>query len=358
MKYTLQIQKLLLQGRNPNLHPREKAGLLREAIRIADENEDVEWAVELRLDLIGELNLLSADEEEIAVFAKILDDYERHKELIDESSLLWKYKWIWGSTFDLPDVPLERIEAVGEDYKARILRNGYSLRTFYHQWSVEYIRTRRYDLAKEYIDKMLDEKVDDQSCEACELNFMLDYYLETGQFDEAYSRAQPLISRQVSCYEANLRAYLKLAYYTQKAGMPDVAADLCGRAEEGLADRERDERMVLYMGPFIAYHMMTNPDRGWEHAERCIDWSLRTNAQKKFRFSCDMVEALKYESRPEVRLSLPEEFPLYQESGVYKVDELKALFYRQAEELAHRYDARNGNDGYMERLRLAALTDK
>ena len=31
---------------------------------------------------------------------------------------------------------------------------------------------RQYDKAKEYIDKMLAEKMDDQSCEACELNFM------------------------------------------------------------------------------------------------------------------------------------------------------------------------------------------
>ena len=76
MKYTLEIQKLLLQAQNDNLHPREKANLLKEAVRIADENEDIQWAVEMRLDLIYELNLLSADAEEIAVFSKILDNYE------------------------------------------------------------------------------------------------------------------------------------------------------------------------------------------------------------------------------------------------------------------------------------------
>lgn len=70
MKYTLEIQKLLLQAQTTTCHPREKANLLREAIRIADENEDVQWAVEMRLDLIYELNLLSADAEEIAVFSK------------------------------------------------------------------------------------------------------------------------------------------------------------------------------------------------------------------------------------------------------------------------------------------------
>lgn len=351
MRYTLEIQKLLLQAQNENLHPREKANLLREAIRIADENEDVEWATELRLDLIYELNLISADAEEIAVFSRILDDYENHKDLIKEDDLLWKYKWIWSSTFDIPDVPMEQVKAVGEDYKTRILRNGYSLRTYYHRWSVEYTRMRQYDKAKEYIDKTLAEKVDDQSCDACELNFILDYYLETGQFDEAYSRAQPLITKQISCYEANLRAYLKLAYYAQKAGKPEIAADMCARAEEGLAGREKDEYMILYLGLFIAYCFMMKPERGWEYAERCIGWSLHTSTFKKYRFSCDMLEALKYESRPEVHLNLPEDFPLYRPDGVYPVSGLRDYFYQQAETLAQRYDARNGNDGYMSRLK-------
>ena len=316
MRYTLEIQKLLLQTQNDSLHPREKANLLKEAIRIADENEDVEWATELRLDLIYELNLLSADAEEITVFSKILDDYENHKDVIKEDDLLWKYKWIWACTFDLPEIPMEQVKAIGEDYKTRILRNGYSLRSYYHRWSVECVWMRQYDKAKEYIDKMLNEKIDGQSCEACELNFMLDYYLETGQFDEAYSRAQPLINKQVTCYEANLRAYLKLSYYAQKAGKPEVAADMCARAEEALLGREKDEYLLLYLGLFIAYNIMTKPERGWEYAERCIGWSLRTNTLKKYRFSCDMVEALKYETRPEVSLSLPEEFPLYRPDGI------------------------------------------
>lgn len=63
-----------------------------------------------------------------------------------------------------------------------------------------------------------------------------------------------------------------------------------------------------------------------------------------------MVEALKYETRPEVSLSLPEEFP-YRPDGIYQVNELRNYFYQQAEELAHRYDARNGNSGYLDRLK-------
>ena len=160
-----------------------------------------------------------------------------------------------------------------------------------------------------------------------------------------------MINKQVTCYEANLRAYLKLSYYAQIAGKPEVAADMCARAEEALQGREKDEYLLLYLGLFIVYNMMTKPERGWEYAERCIGWSLRTNTLKKYRFSCDMVEALKYETRPEVSLSLPEEFPLYRPDGIYQVNELRNYFYQQAEELALRYDARNGNSGYMDRLK-------
>lgn len=40
------------------------------------------------IGLIYELNLLSADAEEIAVFSKILDSYENHKDQINEDDIL------------------------------------------------------------------------------------------------------------------------------------------------------------------------------------------------------------------------------------------------------------------------------
>ena len=80
MRYTLEIQKLLLQTQNNNPASPGKANLLKEAIRIADENEDVEWATELRLDLIYELeSSFRRILKRLRNFSKILDDYENHK---------------------------------------------------------------------------------------------------------------------------------------------------------------------------------------------------------------------------------------------------------------------------------------
>ena len=105
---------------------------------------------------------------------------------------------------------------------------------------------------------------------------------------------------------------------------------MCARAEEALAGREKDEYLLPYLGNFITYYFMTNPQRGWEYVECCVPWSLRTSKYKKYRFGCDMAEALKYESRPEVKLGLPEEFPLYNAEGTYQVAELRDYFYKQA----------------------------
>ena len=40
--------------------------------------------------------------------------------------------------------------------------------------------------------------------------------------------------------------------------------DRCARAEEALQGREKDEYLLLYLGLFIAYNIMTKPERGWE----------------------------------------------------------------------------------------------
>ena len=135
-----------------------------------------------------------------------------------------------------------------------------------------------------------------------------------------------MINKQVTCYEANLRAYLKLAYYAQKAGKPDIAPICVHVPKKRWPEERRTSICCSIWGCFIAYYLMTNPERGWEYAERCIDWSLRTITLKKYRFSCDMVEALKYEMRPEVHLALPEEFPLYRADGVYSVQRITPVF--------------------------------
>ena len=46
----------------------------------------------------------------------------------------------------------------------------------------------------------------------------------------------------------------------------------------------------------------------------------------------------------------PRELPLFQEEGVYDVDELIQFIRKQADELAEKFDVRNGNDYYKERI--------
>ena len=54
-----------------------------------------------------------------------------------------------------------------------------------------------------------------------------------------------------------------------------------------------------------------------------------------------------------VKLELPKEFPLWKEDGSYSTRALAEHFYSQAEEIARRFDLRNGSGWYRTDLELA-----
>ena len=54
-----------------------------------------------------------------------------------------------------------------------------------------------------------------------------------------------------------------------------------------------------------------------------------------------------------VKLELPKEFALWREDGCYKAGELAEWFHSQAEEIAGRFDARNGTKWFAEDLKAA-----
>ena len=47
-----------------------------------------------------------------------------------------------------------------------------------------------------------------------------------------------------------------------------------------------------------------------------------------------------------VKLALDASFPLYRESGRYKITDLYQYYYRKAKDMAERFDARNGTDSF------------
>lgn len=355
MKYTLEIQKLLFQVEdNKSLTPKDKIRLMKQAAAIADANDDVEWGYDIRLQLIRECYYVADSTDLVNEFSWLLNAYESHPDWFDENDFLWQYKWILGEMFNNPKVSLDQIEAILDDFKNRLQRNGYGLRPYYDRLYEEKLILNRFEEAKKYLD-LRNAAPDDAmgSCPACTLDNELDYYLMTGRFDEAYNRAQPLLSRQIACTHVPARTFCALAYYADKAGKPDQAAELADRADAEMQGLANDENLVSPAGMLTCYLLGSRRERGWAYFEKSLPWFMEDDPYSRYDYACFLLEGLKKcASDAPVRLSLPVDFPLYRPDHTYTAGELAAYFRHEAETQAAVFDARNRCTAFADRLAL------
>lgn len=356
MKYTLEIQKLLFQVEdNRSLTPKDRIRLLKQAAIIADENDDIEWAYEIRLHLIRQCYFVASSTELVTQFSWVLNAYEAHPDWFEENDFLWQYKWILEEMYCNPLVSQEQMDAILEDFKARLQRNGYSLRPYYDRMYDNALIVGDYAKAKEYLD-LRNEAADDAmgSCPACTLDNELDYYLKTGDFEEAYKRAYPLLSKQLHCTHVPARTFCALAYYAGRAGQKERAAELMELAEtemEKLIHEIKDESMLVPAGMMICHLLETNLAKAWEYFETAMSWFAESDGYARFEFSCLMLEGLaKTDVTASVELNLPAESTLYAPNYTYRLSDLAEYFRKEATDLAAAFDRRNGCPAFTERL--------
>lgn len=355
MKYTLEIQKILFQVEdNAALTPKDKVQLLKQAAFIADDNDDIEWAYDIRLQLIRECYYIASSSDLVNEFSWILNTYEEHPDWFDESDFLWQYKWILGEMYNNPDVSLEQINHIMEDFKNRLLRNGYVLRPYYDRLFEESLILGDYDKAKEYLD-LANEAPDDQmgSCAACRLDSELDYYLYRGDFEEAYNRSQPLLSKQLSCTHVPARTFCALTYFAQKAGKQELAAELLERAHGEMEKLINDENMVIPASMLINYLLPRDREKAIYYLEKSIPWFMEDDGYSQYEYSCYVFEGLHSLNPAEkLPLHLPANFPVYNQEPVYSVQQLADYFLSEARKWANALDKRNQRTSCNERIDL------
>jgi hypothetical protein len=355
MKYTLEIQKILYQvDDNKSLSPKDKIHLLKQAAAFADENEDIEWGYDVRLLLIRECYALASASDLITEFNWVLNAYESHPDWFNENDFLWQYKWVLREMYENPQVSMEQITAIMDDFKMRLLRNGYGLRAYYDRLYDETLTLGQYEKAKEYLD-LRNESPDDAmgSCPACTLDYEIDYYLLTNQFEEGYNRAKPLIDKQYSCAHVPARTFCSLCYHADKEGKSDIATKISNLAEEEFQElfAENDESLLAYVAMLICYLFGVNEAKAWSYVEKTIPWYAESNAHAQYEYAAYLTEGLqKLISDAPVKLDLPSDFPLYTPAHTYVLTTLKSWFKAEAVRQAAAFDARNNCQAFTQRI--------
>jgi len=331
-----------------------KLALLEECVRIADTHHDVVIGDSIRGDLIKTATFAGAPEKALVAFSWRLAQCDRDPEHFDESDLLWEYKWIAGSLGGFPQISRQQIEQMLDDMTQRYQRSGASLRP---------IHKLRCTLAQDMCDRKTARtfftrwkrtpRAWPTDCIACDQNSMVRFTVAIGKDDEAIELAAPILERDMACAEI---PHATLSHLL----LPLLRLE---REREAMAMHHRGYRMISGNRKFLpeaAEHVVflvltENLSKAVKLLEKHLDWAVTaTDLKSRFEFYNAvrfLLDQLAAAGREKLRLKLPPHFAAYEESGEYQVATLREWFDAAAEDLAAKFDARNGNDGYTKALR-------
>jgi len=345
MNHNLEIQKLLLKVETAS-HPDDKINLLKQAIQLADANNDLDWGFDLRLDLIRQEKDTSHCTESFPAFAWLLNTYDNNPDLFEEDDFLWEYKWMAGSARRNVDISREQVESIMEDLKTRLQRNGYTPRGYYSVMIYWNLFIGDNEKAKEYL-KLRNETPRDQmsNCPACELDTEVELELMDGNYDKAIAKASDLITKKLTCGVMPLVTFCNLTYYLAKGNDPR-ASEYFAKAEEEFADVEENDTSLLSNIADLMYYLAKNDrSRAWEYFEQYADWEIGAEDAISYDFSRMVLPLLKEGGTK--KLNMNPKLPYYKTDGLYDLDELYSYYYQKAMHLAKRFDERNRTREFM-----------
>lgn len=341
INYNLEIQKILLAINNVNSR-QDKIKLYKQAINIADSNNDIDWGYDLRVELIHCEYVTSRCVESIPSFAWILNTIDANPDLFDEKNIMLLYKWMVWATYDNPSISIDQIEAVRDDFHRRMNKNGYSSYMHYSlmmQWA---IYNGNIENGYKYQSLRKTQELDHIcSCRLCDENMDMQIELMAGNFDKAILIAKEIISQKDECTFEPLATYAKLCYYLALNGRSDLFSDFFDKGMESLAKKDEDFVTLINIAYLLFFASRYRKSDALSLFEKYASWDFEANSYWSFYFGASVLPLFK--DSETIVLQLPASLPYYKEDGKYLADELYNYFYDRTKSIASQFDKRNGN---------------
>ncbi|MDR2563416.1 MAG: hypothetical protein LBC98_05670 [Prevotellaceae bacterium] len=352
MNYKLEIQKLLVKSEVLLAH--DKINFLKQAVKLADANNDIEWGYELRMRIIEECGGILKDIEALPSFTWILDAYDAEPDKFDPVDMLWKYKWMIDSAARCHFVSIEQLEQMLEDYKKRLITAGFGLRAYFCAGaSVGFICE---NLVK--VKSCLDARNSlqrDIICDslAYELYDKVLYNLIIRDSKAAFD----LENRILSFASRKDLFYVDCAYaeYLVRYGEFKRAKQFIKRAEQMFSQIDNKQCwLTVSLGGLIYALTFIDKEKAWRYLSEHINWILECQEYDALVFGINILPLLKYKDKR--RLNLSHEFPIFRSDSQYDTKLLFDYFYEITLDKAKKFDARNGNDSFKKQLKQASAS--
>lgn len=354
MSYTLQIQKILLSIENVS-DIGDKINLQKQAIAIADSNNDLDWGYELRGDLMylekGSCYCIDS----FPVFTWLLDIVDSNPDLFEENDVLAKYRWMLIAAQKNTGFSLDQIHNIRDDYKRRMLSNGHGLYTFYNEMFRWHMSIGELAKAQEFQILRDNEQPDNISyCQACSTNQDVEFELLSGNWDKAIALAEEVLSNRQTCFYEPFSVLAKIVYYLYLA-KDSRAEEYYLRAEEVLSTIDTSESYLMQLMSYLLFYTSYNHrERAWELFEQLSGWDVKAQDYTSFYFAMNVLPLLKEKSKKQLNLS--SHIPYFENDGVYDTESLYNYYLSQATSLSKQFDERNGNTYFSDILDRVVLS--
>ena len=234
---------------------------IRSAIAAAEQANDYENLVQFHHDLIHE-SVFSGDRYQALIdFPQYLAATEHDPELKQQWlwDTLWTYKWILEAATEFWQIEKKQILRWFADYKSALIRNGYSLRTWYDKRAIFYSYCDRAKLRLDFEDFLRAPRDAMGDGEACDLDSMVRFYLEIGEREKALEKANIIFKKQFHTEEVPCKTYLFLLRDAMKRGLREEAAEYAKQLRP-LCSGNRFQLEPI--GTLLVYDAATDPEEG------------------------------------------------------------------------------------------------
>lgn len=350
--YQEQVEELLDQVAGLPNGP-SRLALLEEAVRLADVHQDAGLGDWMRKKLIETAQFSGYPEKVLVAFAWRLAQSDRDPEMFPEEALLWQYKWIGSSLAHFPQITRKQIEEGIADMTRRYQRAGASPRPVFKLLWRSALDMCENDKAREFY--ALWEKTPRDSntdCLACEQDDRVDYQAYLGDPEKAVGLAEPILRGKLGCQEVPHLTYGRVLLPLVHLGRLEEAAE-CHRKGYRLIHSNRE--FLASTGDHLTFLVLTsNLTPAEQLFEKHLEWAVETkNLFFAWRFYLAarlLFSSLAESGQTSLTLRLPKSAACYQEGGCYEVTAVASWIEEMCRDLAARFDARNGNDGFARRL--------
>jgi hypothetical protein len=331
-----------------------KIGLLEEAVRLADTHGDTEAGFNVRLTLMDASTFAGRPDLLLVAFSWCLAQHDRDPDLFGDEDLLWKYKWVVNQLSGFPQISRQQIEAMLADMEIRFEEAGSTLHAVYQQKRDVLMDMGDREAAAQANDELARIERDWLSdCKACIADIEVEHRVLDGADEEALEKAAPILRGRLSCAEVPQRTYAKVLLPLLRLGRPDEAMSFHLKGYRLIAGNPGNfiTHIALHM-EFLA--LTGNLAKAVKLIEKHLPSALENpSLGKRFDFflACRLVlDMLLAEDKKALKLRLPSTFPLYESKGRYLISNLIAWFANQTQDLAKRFDRRNGNPFFSQKI--------